>query len=367
MNSTHKRNQPSHPPISHPHPVSDWATMNDIQKQQQTHYRPVSPPKTPPRHRRPSVAVTNPITWLSRNQSSTKDASTSRASASKPVRISEPKFANALDLMMAPRTGALGQGATVVRTPHDALGGMYQEEDSEQVPDLDIQGVDSNESQESEDVSMPRKQHESRALPPLPLNINHPYRSASADDLPRRQSASTRAQRPTRPPPPPPPPVHPLPTAPSLGSSELRPSLKRISPSSMVCFPPVPAVPAHLMVTSPQPAFEPILVGTVPTAAIDPSKIIVTVESSTVSHRTALNTLMSRPSHLATWLSKTIKGSHAEETSLREEEEDRMSTFSHQSDATDFHSIFHNHLHSAGLLSPISSSLHVFLDRPSAP
>lgn len=156
-------------------------------------------------------------------------------------------------------------------------------------------------------------------------------------------------------------------TPPSPGPSTLRPSLKSQFPSSSEYFPPVPTVPSHLTGAPPQPPFEPILISPVPSTAIDPSKIIVTLESSTVAHRTALSTLVSRPSHLAVWLGTVFKNSKAEECGHADDEDDTRSMYSRASDASGFFSIFHNHLNNAGLLSPTSSSMHIFLDRPSAP
>ena len=112
--------------------------------------------------------------------------------------------------------------------------------------------------------------------------------------------------------------------------------------------------------TPPQPAFEPILVSSIPNHPIDPTKVIVSLETSTTTHRTTLKTLMSRPSHVATYLKSIIPS--------KERESDEVSVDSQASEAnSSFNSIFHNHLTSSGLLPQGSTSIHIFLDRPSAP
>jgi hypothetical protein len=110
-------------------------------------------------------------------------------------------------------------------------------------------------------------------------------------------------------------------------------------------------------VTSPPPpAFKPILVSEVPTSAIDSSKIIVTLETCTASHRTTLDTLMSRPSHLSSYISSLFRESRSES--------DGSSVYSNASDDM---STFRHHLISQGLLPKALFTMHIFLDRPSAP
>lgn len=315
------------------------------------------------------MTVPNPLSFLSRNSGHAKDASASQP-APKIVRISEPRFSNALDLNVTPRSGTLGSGATVVRTPYDALGGtrgVQRDFDGTLVMDISKESESHEEEaveEEGEEAALARDRCISRALPPLPLNIGHPYKSHSVDENASRRAVQTRASCPTRPPPAAP--VEEQALLPSSsGAATLRPSLKS---QSTEFFPPVPAVPAHLTNAPPQPTFEPILVSSVPSTAIDPSKIIVTIESSTVTHKTTLNTLVSRPSYLADWLKEVFKKSQAEERGDEDDEDDTESTFSRRaSGVSAFFSIFHNHLNSQGLLSPTSSNMHIFLDRPSAP
>lgn len=106
-----------------------------------------------------------------------------------------------------------------------------------------------------------------------------------------------------------------------------------------------------------------ILVSSVPSSAIDRSKIIVSLETDTKTYRTTLNTLTSRPSFLSAYLNTLLRPRR---------DSDAESVYSHLSDVPStpddtFNSIFHNHLTSSGLLPQSSSSMHIFLDRPSAP
>jgi hypothetical protein len=98
----------------------------------------------------------------------------------------------------------------------------------------------------------------------------------------------------------------------------------------------------------------------VPPAAIDFSKVLVTLETCTATHRTTFNTLTSRPSHLASYL-KSLFSDTGEELDL----EASPPPSSHAENSS-FNSIFHNHLASSGLLSPSAYNVHIFLDRASA-
>ncbi|KDQ64556.1 hypothetical protein JAAARDRAFT_28201 [Jaapia argillacea MUCL 33604] len=304
--------------------------------------RPPSPPKTPPKRRQPSLSNIHPMNWLSRGSSSGSTHSTGAPQqASKPVRISEPKLSNGFDLS-APSHGALGLGATIVRTPQEALAGSriqvsYMElEDSDTGHSDDIYGEIEEEEEGNDTLPSPPS---SPPLPPLPLFAK------SSPHLPMRETLS-HPPAPSRPPPP----------APAeSASARPRPSLKPISPPSSEYNPPVPPLPPHLSSSPPQPPFEAILVSSLPSSTIDPSKIIVTLETCTATHRTTFSTLTSRPSSLATYLQSLLPDS------------DRSSLHSTHSDAdSSFNSIFHHHLTASGLLSQSSSSIHIFLDRPSA-
>ncbi|OCH94123.1 hypothetical protein OBBRIDRAFT_789646 [Obba rivulosa] len=314
----------------------------------QDEYVPVSPPMTPPQARRPSIS--NPMTWLSRTASSASQSSAPYA-PSKPVRISEPKFVNTLDSIARQRTGVLGAGATVVRTPQEALG-------RSESPVADQASIEDTDSARGSSGSIKRLYARSASPPLPPIPLPDVSESESSDAPPSYAPA-----RPTRAPPAPP-----VPDTESVSeesaspqTSMLRSSLKSSSrsPQPSEYFPPVPELPANVPASPPQAAFEPILVSS-PAGVIHPSKVIVTLETSTQTYRTTYNTLVSRPSFLAAYL-QTILPS-------RRRDSDARSTNSCASDAdSSFNSIFHHHLASSGVLSQSSNSIHIFLDRPSAP
>ncbi|KAF9247097.1 hypothetical protein BU15DRAFT_38501 [Melanogaster broomeanus] len=298
-----------------------------------------SPPSTPPRGHKHSLS--KPMTWLSRNTSSNSSHWHSTAyAAPKPIRISEPKFDNSLEIFDIKRGGLLGSGAIVVRTPQEALSGSGQlfgqiTEEQEVKEDILLQVVEANEGRHLPPLST------SPPLPPLPAchsSISRPLR----EDVP--PSCPTR-------------PCPPLPTP--ARRSSLKPHLRSSSsdPSH-----PVPTLPANIAPTPTQPSFDAILLSSVPDSAIDPSKIIVTLETCTMTYRTSLRSLTSRPSYLSSYL-----------TSLLLPASETASIYSHASDSSlaqqsnGFNSVFHDHLTSSGCLGQSSTNIHVFLDRPSAP
>lgn len=309
----------------------------------------------------------NPISWLGRKE---PEQRSTHASTGKPVRISEPQLANALDLIASPpRLGPLGSGATIVRTPMDALAATG----THPMNDLGVIDV--------RPISPWNGEDDSPILPPqdrgrVPTSLAPRAQESERNETAPRSARSARSPpAPTRAPPSPPP-SEPIPV-PNPSASPVRPSLKQhqhqSSTASTECFPPVPQVPPHLIVPpTPQPPFAPILVSPLSGAAIDLSKVIVTLESCTVTHRVALPTLLSRPSHLSQWLKSTLPGEEDECSEEKKGEADMddaasaCSGISH-SNASGFFSIFHNHLNNEGLISAASYSMHVFLDRPSAP
>ncbi|KIJ70509.1 hypothetical protein HYDPIDRAFT_105258 [Hydnomerulius pinastri MD-312] len=312
-----------------------------------------SPPSTPPRGHKHSLS--KPMTWLSRSSSSTSNLSIAHA-APKPVRISEPKFDNSLEIFNIKRGGTLGSGATVVRTPQEALSCSGQ-----LFGNIDEEEEDAQKSILLEDL----EEDEGRHLPPLPASPPLPPLPPSSSSLPLsgsdRTSGSSTSLPLREPALPPPCPTRPPPPAPATVTAR-RPSLKpRMRSCSSDSSQPVPALPANIAPTPPQPPFEAILLSSVPDSAIDPSKIIVTLETCTMTYRTSLRSLTSRPSYLSSYV-----------TSLLSPASETASIYSHASDASvvqqnnGFNSILHDHLTSSGCL-PQSSTVHVFLDRPSAP
>ena len=332
----------------------------------------ISPPtspsqKTKTKSRRPSVA--SPMNWLARTSSNASTQSVPYA-PSRPVRISEPRFADPVEAYRAPRSGILGTGATVVRTPQEALAGPRA---STSTPDLHSRVRSPSpvhsailEFAEDDDTI---ERAASPPLPPIPDDVSDavermPETEAEADedlDTDDDQLAplpvSTHPPAPTRAPPS-------LPSIPDFHSDlEPAPPVRSVSPlrrnkSPLDYFPPVPPLPSSALPTPPQSPFQAILVSPVPNGSLDPSRIIVSLETSTATQRTTMSTLISRPSHLASYLLGLFPST----------EEDTRSVYSTASDVdSSFNSIFNHHLASSGILKHASTNLQIFLDRPSAP
>lgn len=161
-------------------------------------------------------------------------------------------------------------------------------------------------------------------------------------------------------------PTRPIPPVPIQAESPIsvtRPELRPTESSNSESFPPVPPLPVQYIDSLQQPEIDPILVTPLPGPVIDQTKVIVTLESCTATQRTKLSTLMSRPSHLSRWLEANLPIAGEENG---DNDDDNNSIYS-ESGSSAFYSMFHKHLNSTGALSPASSSMHIFLDRPSAP
>ena len=234
--------------------------------------------------RRPSEPMPS---WLSRSPAPSPQPY-------KPVKISEPKFTR------------LGFGATVVRTPDDALRDTgvritYQAKHKPRAPPL------------SPPTSPP--------LPPLPLPADDEERLLLGDTPRRQRTLSKRS------------------------SLKLPKSIALTHSSSSSEDPPsVPPLPSHIAASAQPPPFTPILIAEPSLPAANPEKLIVTLETCTHTYRTTLFTLTSRPSYLAKYfLSLYPPPPSPSPISI-------SSVYSSQS----------------GQLSP-PSSVHIFLDRPSPP
>ncbi|KAG2156121.1 hypothetical protein DEU56DRAFT_969245 [Suillus clintonianus] len=326
------------PPISHPAELA----LNHFSLSS----APLSPPSSPPRTHRPSIS--KPMIWLTRNTSSSSNASHSVAAAPKPIRISEPRFDSSLEIFNVKRSGPLGSGAMVVRTPREALSGTSAlfgiEDDGRQRESV-------SEAPSEEEMGLPALPDDPPPLPSkssLESTTTLASTNNSSSSLPVKETSVPPC--PTRPPPPPP----------ITTSTTPRPAIKARASSSLAeNLPPVPPLPVNVSATPPQPPFEPILLSPVPSSAIDPSKIIITIETSSATHRTTLSTLISRPSYLSGYV-----------TSLLPRKSVAASLYSNASDISElpdnsFNAMFHDHLASSGLIS--NMNIHVFLDRPSAP
>ncbi|EPT03773.1 hypothetical protein FOMPIDRAFT_1028617 [Fomitopsis schrenkii] len=322
---------------------------------------------TPPRQRGGSIS--SPRTWLTRTSTNSSSHSIPYT-PSKPVRISEPKFLNGFDAFATQRSGQLGAGAIIVKTPQEALVGSrcFSPFHTELEPDEDQ--VVRQEEQGQHRAHSPPTRPESPPLPPIPPE------SPVEPETP----CSHTPPRPTRPVPECPvecPSVSPSvsecsttsaytgspESCATLTASPLRPSLKTRSPQTTVYAPdspPVPALPENLSCSPPQAEFDAILLSPPLSDHVDPSKVLVSLETSSTTHRTTLGTLMSRSSFLSSFLKGLIP--------VRRRDSDATSVYSEASEAdSSFNSIFHQHLASSGLLSQVSTTMHVFLDRPSAP
>lgn len=318
--------------------------------------------------RRPSFSVTS---WLGR--SSGQAASLTSSPTPRVIQISDPQPTNPYDAA-AKAPGALGKGATVVRTPHQALNTStfsYAETPNEKdeletfpvteikapapkpIAPLAISAIHRRDSPVSRRESpVPRRESPTpsqASAVPSALRTLHSSKSYShLQTSPRKATAS------------PPPRAPPMPL--NLASSRqplLRSALsKPPSPTKTTSGPFLPLLPppkAEKVTppSSPLPPFHPVLMSSVPTHPAPPSQIIVTLETSTVSQRTTVATLISRPSRLASYLQALVPSAN---------KDDSDSSFS---------SLFAAHLAQAGLVPQAQTSysgpIQIFLDRPSAP
>jgi len=298
-------------------------------------------PSSTPSPRRPSVS--NSMHWLSRSPTAH-----SIPSPAKPVRISEPKR-----VASKARSGTLGSGAIIVRTPEEALRetNIRLSPEPSDKPDLASRPRPSLEKKERKATSQLRKSDASVVdpilptsppLPPLPLSDTEEETLVSEGES---SSGRKSPRRPTRPPPP----------LPIGQTSSRRCSFKGKTLSTAEDAPSVPPLPPHIVASTQPPPFQALLVSEPPTAAWDPSKVIVTVETCTTTYKTTLSTIQSRPSHLANYFSTLFQNSDA-----------YSPTLSRYSTDTDDLAMYNRHLTSQGFL-PSSTNIHIFLDRPSAP
>ncbi|KAK7061775.1 hypothetical protein R3P38DRAFT_2493523 [Favolaschia claudopus] len=339
------------PPVSYIPPASETPSS------------PSSPRSTSPRSpstsrgRRPSIS--NPMHWLSR-------ASTqSSVTLAKPTaRISEPKLIHSPTEVSSLRAGVLGSGATIVRTPDEAL------RDTRVRLTYDGAG-ESRESVEATDPSdeRPEEEQEIEYSPPTSTRsssaseedeIPSPPDSPPLPALPADEKAafsfdnmiSPSFKFPLHPP------TRAVPITPTLSTPtlSLRPSLKTKRTESVdapVVIPPLPASVSSIPVP---PVFNPILLSEAPSSTADRSKIVVSLETCTTTYKTTLDTLSSRPSHLSDYIA----------TLLGRRRSDSVASSVYSTDSADL-STYRQHLVSRGLLPQASSSVHIFLDRPSEP
>ncbi|KAK2466256.1 hypothetical protein APHAL10511_001898 [Amanita phalloides] len=160
--------------------------------------------------------------------------------------------------------GVLGAGATVVRTPEDAL----------------------------RDTRVRCSPHEAPHIPP-----------------PRKPDANFS--------PPQSPPLPPLPPLPAPAEDESKPS--RLPPDEhqdLAQAPaysqeelPFPPIAFGVRSTSPPPPFRPILLSELPAGDVDPINTIITLQTSTETYKTSLDTLMSQHSVLTEYITSLLSRS----------------------------------------------------------
>ncbi|KAJ6515831.1 hypothetical protein C8R45DRAFT_957746 [Mycena sanguinolenta] len=329
-----------------------------------THAPPVSynppPCDSPPSPTSPSVSrgrrpsISNPMHWLSRNSTQTSIASV------KQTRISEPKLIHATELSSS-RAGVLGSGATVVRTPDEALrdtrvrltydGGFgepngdsekgdseeQQEQNAEEFEYSPPASTRSSSSEEEDEIPSPP---DSPPLPPIPIPSEE--KSAFQFDGPARQPF-TFPLRPDR-------------AVPKTPTLVLRPSLKTRRADSVDALSTVPALPAHISSTPVPPAFNPILLSEAPPSTADLSKVIISLETCTATFKTTFDTLSNHPSRLSSYIASLFGRRRS----------DSLASSVYSTESADL-STYRQHLVSQGLLPQSSPSVHIFLDRPSDP
>lgn len=180
---------------------------------------------------RPSLqSISSSMPWLSRSSTS----------------VSEPKSSHKTSRsieVVSPRSGTLGSGATVVRTPNEAL-------------------QDSHVRLQYDSSPPPP----SRALPALP-----PLADLESDDEGERVEEYR---------------------VPSGSQENIRVAPPR----------PTRSIPARPDIATPPPPFHVLLISDPPNSNVDRSKVIVTLETCTQTFRTTLDTLLSQPSLLAEYL-----------------------------------------------------------------
>ncbi|KAM6495833.1 hypothetical protein JOM56_008539 [Amanita muscaria] len=280
---------------------------------------------------RPSIS--NTMQWLSRT--ATQQPS-SRYTPSKPTRISEPQLIRSIELLSQPRSGALGTGATIVRTPEEALRDARVR--------LAPEGFDARpkKSSQKRDVRSPQQ---SPPLPPLPLPEEDEAIFLSETEGPPPLSK-----------------VAPLPSSAYPEEDAIEAKIAQVSVdeqvvlrNSRVCAPEdLMMLPLAFGVppTMPPPSFEPILLSEPSSERVDPMNTIVTLETSTETYNTSLNTLLSKPSYLADYLRSLLP--------RRRTHSDASSMYSTASDIA-----ARQELSSPAYIPPCR--IHIFLDRPSVP
>lgn len=234
------------------------------------------------------------------------------------------KSARSIEIL-SPRYGSLGTGATVVRTPDDALkdsGVRLTYEDSSPTEET-YHGYLAEEK--PEDINRPLPP----PPPPLPFELESDEEGEALDSDDDEERIRALPPRPTRA----------LPSCPTISHSQ---------PAKMPSF-------TASSDSLPPPPFRAILLSDAPSCTVDRSKVVVTLETCTNTHKTTFDTLTSQPSRLSEFLAGLFPRARnmSDASSVYSTSSDDMQAYrtSLQLASTAFsHSPFH---------------LHVFLDRPS--
>ncbi|KAL1722495.1 hypothetical protein EV715DRAFT_193073 [Schizophyllum commune] len=322
---------------------------------------PMAPRTMPTKGHKTRPSITNPMGWLSR--------STTSNSISPGRHRGEDKSERSIE--HGSERGRLGGGAIIVGTPEEALQKTHVRLQSEQLSQqseplselgkqLALRRKYSSRNERGHETSIsPRKAQ--TPLPPLPYEEGEDadlYVEEEAAEEEDDQDHTMRSR--------PPMPVRPVPS-PALPPTPFTPSESPVpgpsSPRPLLKPAPAPLLVTSESVTPPLPSavplpeapiFKPVLVSELSGSPIttDLGRVIVTLETCTKTYRTTAQTLMSRPSNLATYVESLLP---------KRERMDSASVYS------DDMSTYRNHLTSMGLVREVASHVHIFLDRPSSP
>ena len=324
----------SHPTISYPIPLTDYPPDFHSQTQKSMSLR---------SHRgRPSLG--SPMSWLTRSSSTssqTRSVHKSHSKSSSVGTITHGTFSSAITIVRTPQEALAGSGVSVDCPPgqggderYGHEGEIYEEDEEGEMRSEPADQTDSH-AEQSETPSVPPAYSPPRSSLPL---------SKSTPSLPLKDPNATRPAR--------------SPLVPPSVTDHAQLTQKKLPPPPLsTLFPAVPSIASFPNPSSPPP-FDCILLSPAPPSAIDFSKLLVTLETCTATHRTTFGTLTSRPSHLASYLKSLF-------SDIDEELDPEGDSLSSQAENGSFNSIFHNHLTSSGLLSPSAFNVHIFLDRAS--
>jgi hypothetical protein len=298
-------------------------------------------------HGQPRRNLSNTFSWLGRSGSASRSQPKPDLSGQAAVKLTQG--------------GRLGTGAVVVRTPEDALRPKNEQLPPEPVSkdmpkkfERDKQAV---RYQHEEDVDSERDNDEDSELPSprsspayTPSASPHApiFKSDDVSTFPIAHHSSTSFVEP----------AHPIPKPPSLS----------ILPTLSIPLTPPASDPSNRSILSPtQQTFAPIRMSSFPPPSVDQSDIIVSLETATVTYRARLETLTSRPSKLATYLTMQVSQSKKKDEDDEDDDDDDNDDEGSEP-SSPFMAILEKHGKTSDADSEKGSPIfHIFLDRPSAP